>query len=156
MWTSEQRERYKPTEEERREKDRTRKAANPEKTHKMSKLYYENNKEKTIYQNWVRQIAALGCTPEKYQQLWEEQHGKCKICGKEQKKRLSVDHIHGTTIIRGLLCHTCNTGLGCLGDDVEGLERALRYLQNAMGRGNGQVEIRQTEKWKQRNREACA
>ena len=53
----------------------------------------------------------------------------CDCCGLEQVKRLVTDHIHGTTIIRGLLCHSCNTGIGKLGDNIEGLEKALAYLR---------------------------
>ena len=30
---------------------------------------------------------------------------------------------------RGFLCHFCNTGIGKLGDDIEGVTRALRYLE---------------------------
>jgi hypothetical protein len=43
---------------------------------------------------------------------------------------LVVDHDHNTGAVRGLLCHSCNTGLGHLGDSVETLARALDYLQN--------------------------
>ncbi len=31
--------------------------------------------------------------------------------------------------IRGLLCDNCNRGLGLLGDDLESLEAATKYLK---------------------------
>lgn len=60
--------------------------------------------------------------------LDERAGGCCEICGRKSDK-LVVDHIHGTEIIRGLLCHSCNTGLGKLGDNMEGLEAAMRYVR---------------------------
>lgn len=53
----------------------------------------------------------------------------CDCCGLEYSKRLVTDHEHGTTNIRGLLCHSCNTGIGKLGDNLEGLLKAVDYLQ---------------------------
>jgi Recombination endonuclease VII len=31
--------------------------------------------------------------------------------------------------IRGVLCPNCNRGIGLLGDDIEGIRRALDYLK---------------------------
>jgi hypothetical protein len=42
-----------------------------------------------------------------------------------------VDHDHETGAIRGLLCKHCNSSLGKLGDNLEGLMRAVDYLKNA-------------------------
>lgn len=63
-------------------------------------------------------------------QLRETQQGLCACCKREPEK-LVMDHIHGTDHIRGLLCHSCNTGIGKLGDNIEGLERALAYLKDS-------------------------
>lgn len=68
-------------------------------------------------------------TPGEYINLCEKQYNKCAIC--EQKpKRLAIDHDHVTGKIRGLLCFKCNTAIGKLGDDISGLEKALKYLKN--------------------------
>jgi len=51
----------------------------------------------------------------------------CDCCG--TKKILQGDHIHGTTIFRGWVCRNCNTGIGSLGDTLEGVLRAAVYLE---------------------------
>lgn len=54
------------------------------------------------------------------------QKGACAIC--KQTKKLVVDHNHTTKQIRGLLCSTCNLGLGMFQDNMDLLESAIRYL----------------------------
>jgi hypothetical protein len=39
-----------------------------------------------------------------------------------------MDHDHGTGAFRGWLCTPCNAGIGLLGDNAEGVRRALQYL----------------------------
>jgi len=51
----------------------------------------------------------------------------CDNC--HEKKNLWVDHTHGTTNVRGWLCAKCNSGIGGLGDDLEGVLRAAIYLE---------------------------
>lgn len=55
---------------------------------------------------------------------------QCELCQKLPNKRaLCLDHNHETGKFRGWLCDNCNTGIGKLGDTVEGLERAIAYLK---------------------------
>ena len=57
----------------------------------------------------------------------------CENCGGlPQSKPLQEDHDHRTGKFRGWLCVACNTGIGKLGDDVVGLERALAYLKSKL------------------------
>ena len=51
---------------------------------------------------------------------------KCAICNR--KTKLLLDHCHKSGVFRGFLCTPCNTGIALLGDNKEGVERALRYL----------------------------
>ena len=39
-----------------------------------------------------------------------------------------VDHDHDTDKFRGHICHNCNRGLGVFQDNIERLERAIKYL----------------------------
>lgn len=71
----------------------------------------------------------------KYNQCKECQNeATCAICTKHFSEnsygKLYVDHDHQTGKVRGLLCHKCNIGLGNLGDNLEGLMKAMRYLEN--------------------------
>ncbi len=56
----------------------------------------------------------------------EMRDGPCAIC--QQAGPLHCDHDHATGRIRGWLCRKCNLGLGCLGDNLQGLDRARAYL----------------------------
>lgn len=54
-------------------------------------------------------------TLEDYNRLFEQQQGKCIICGRHQvllKRILNVDHDHNTGKVRGLLCIRCNVRMG--------------------------------------------
>lgn len=62
-----------------------------------------------------------------YTALVINQGGKCGSC-KSADYPLVVDHDHRSGTVRGLLCHKCNRAIGSLGDSVEGLKAALRYL----------------------------
>lgn len=86
----------------------------------------------------VYQIRRLGCSKQQYDDLMRKQNGGCAICGatvghhtKAGAAKLAVDHDHKTGKIRGLLCGTCNKGLGCIGE--ENLQSALEYVANASG-----------------------
>ena len=71
---------------------------------------------------------------ESFQALLAEQNGVCAICGLPETgkfTRLSVDHEHSSGLVRGLLCNSCNSGLGRLKDSPELLERAAEYLRKA-------------------------
>lgn len=56
----------------------------------------------------------------------------CDSCGRTNL-RLSLDHCHDTGAFRGWLCQPCNTSIGVLGDDIEGIKKALSYLERSKG-----------------------
>ena len=62
-----------------------------------------------------------------------EQPTTCDNCGGTNKSGLlDADHDHATGYVRGWLCRNCNMGIGLLGDDVAGLERAIEYLRRPL------------------------
>jgi hypothetical protein len=80
-----------------------------------------------------RSLAAHGLTEEQYAALLARQGGGCAICGSRHPKQAGiehfhVDHCHASGGVRGLLCRTCNTGLGMFADDPERLRCAADYL----------------------------
>lgn len=75
-----------------------------------------------------------GITDEVFQTMLLGQNNKCKICSVHNStKPLCVDHSHTTNSVRGLLCGTCNKGLGRFKDDVKLLTLAIEYLTKAKG-----------------------
>tara|TARA_Y100001951_G_scaffold8942_1_gene5630 strand:- start:77 stop:643 length:567 start_codon:yes stop_codon:yes gene_type:complete len=48
---------------------------------------------------------------------------------KHKKVELQIDHIHGTSLFRGWICRKCNTGMGHLGDTLEGVLQAAIYME---------------------------
>jgi len=80
-------------------------------------------------------LRQYGITVLDYYAMYEEQAGRCRLCGLERtgsrpdRRPLDVDHNHTTGKVRGLLCGPCNRGLGFFGDSIEGLQRAIDYLK---------------------------
>jgi hypothetical protein len=81
--------------------------------------------------------------------LFERQRGLCIICTEPLsnprmpvRKRPHIDHDHTTGKIRGLLCGTCNVGLGFFKDNIDLLLKAAKYLEISPGHRNG---LTQTE-----------
>lgn len=53
----------------------------------------------------------------------------CEICGAEiHFTTMHVDHCHASGRVRGVLCVTCNVGLGSFKDSPETLLAAAHYL----------------------------
>jgi len=51
----------------------------------------------------------------------------CECC-KTKPRKWCLDHDHLTNTFRGWLCERCNTGIGKLGDDLQGITMAMNYL----------------------------
>tara|TARA_R110002167_G_scaffold71719_2_gene202249 strand:- start:34 stop:438 length:405 start_codon:yes stop_codon:yes gene_type:complete len=92
--------------------------------------YYIDNKTKFKVYNLSKNY---GVSQEDFIALLKEQDSRCKICGvntlEESGKTLHLDHCHDSGKVRGLLCQTCNTGLGHFRDNVSNLKKAIKYLE---------------------------
>ena len=123
---------------------------NPEKVREAGRAYYHQNKEKRKQKaaEWrkanpekvrawyeKKRIEKYGITVEQYQDLLDSQDGKCAVCKSEFTHTPHIDHCHSTGVVRGLLCPTCNTGLGKFRDNVDVLLSAISYLKRNQSYG---------------------
>jgi hypothetical protein len=69
-----------------------------------------------------------GLTSSLFEAMLRAQGGACAIAHPPQGE-LVVDHDHRGGEVRGLLCGSCNCGLGLLRDDPTLCERAAEYLE---------------------------
>lgn len=114
-----------------------------EKLKAQSREWYQQNPDKRRDQHYKQ----FGISLVDYNRMLAEQNGGCAICGASasidvdhrtgKQRRLHVDHCHRTGVVRGLLCSSCNLGIGKLGDDPDRLERAAMYLRKARLRPTG-------------------
>lgn len=93
-----------------------------DKTHPMA---FRNNKNKYYHK---KRLARYNLTEEKFQLLLFRQLNRCAICGKETP-RWHIDHDHSNGNVRGILCFSCNVGLGSFKDNIMSLQRAIAYLK---------------------------
>jgi len=125
---------------------------------RRSSAQYESTREATAetHAKWRRGnpdylhgyhlLSKYGLTPAQYDALLESQNGCCAVCKEPETavhqktglpRRLAVDHDHSCcpgerscgACVRGLLCYSCNTGLGAFRDSVSRIQSALRYLE---------------------------
>lgn len=78
----------------------------------------------------------FGLSLEDYVRMLAEQGGACAGCGLSEERllrngkpqSLSVDHVHETGRIRGIVCNGCNRAVGLAGDDPKRLLAVRNYL----------------------------
>jgi hypothetical protein len=69
-------------------------------------------------------------TPERQAIILAEQGGLCAIC--RERPPTDVDHCHAAGKFRGLLCRSCNLGIGMFADDPAKLKLAIAYLERPL------------------------
>jgi hypothetical protein len=93
------------------------------------KDYYRANK--AAARDWQLK-RHYGISLKEYGEMFEAQGGGCAICGSKgsgvKGRCHHVDHDHVTRRVRGLLCSSCNRGIGFAGDDVFLLQLFIEYL----------------------------
>jgi len=103
--------------------------------------HFTGHKRKYCNQNCADRAANLkrryGLTSVEVVDMYRSQSGRCGICdipidvhelGFTEHTRACIDHLHGSTHVRGLLCGECNIGLGKFKDNRIVLEKAIKYL----------------------------
>ena len=81
-----------------------------------------------------RQKYLYGLSEQEFFKLLEKQDNRCAICGTHRDvltRDLHIDHDHETGEVRGLLCISCNTGLGQFRDSKDLLTFAIAYLESS-------------------------
>lgn len=101
--------------------------------------YDSDNPAQRESQRWRQIKHNYGITKAEWLAMYAAQEGLCGICSKplstEQFKTAGnrqstcIDHDHDTHKVRGLLCHSCNLGIGNMQHDVATLQRAIEYLE---------------------------
>lgn len=81
-----------------------------ERDNNRTKAWYRANPDRVKNKS----LARFGITIEDFNAMFVNQNGCCKICKNMllKDRNTQVDHCHTTGLVRGLLCHTCNTKLG--------------------------------------------
>ena len=141
---------------EKRERNRIamaiRRANNPEvreKDRKSALAWAANHKEeRRLYMKTFRLKRDYGLTLDEFDAMLAKQHGKCAICGvfmdpparaAKNSIAVTVDHCHATNVVRGLLCYSCNLGLGIFKDCLQRMRSAIIYLEQAEQRNQEQT-----------------
>lgn len=106
------------------ERDRAKRAADPERFRAYRQRYYQEHKDELLSKGKARlatkhpAIHVLyhhGVRPDELEALYEAQRGRCAICDTEAPMRgkgcLVIDHDHATGERRGLICGECNKAL---------------------------------------------
>lgn len=109
-------------------------AKHPELSRALAKACAKRNPTRILAQG----LKKYGLSLEKYSEMLKDCGGLCMICGgtpsgmSNSRSRLHVDHDHVTGKVRGLLCGSCNVGLGHFNHDPIRLLDARIYLQESI------------------------
>lgn len=111
---------------------------NRERDNKRSSDWYYRNKDtvkKWRLENYQKVLANHRKSSRKRNGFPEPTRAEprlCECCSRPPgKKSLSLDHDHITGAFRGWLCTRCNTAIGKLGDNIDGVQMAIDYLKRA-------------------------
>jgi hypothetical protein len=103
-------------------------AANMKKNNDKSR----DTPEKLIIKKDKRLQFYYKLTLSEFNNMLADQGNCCAICFSDNPRGTgtwSTDHDHATGKVRGLLCNSCNRGIGFLHDDINKLHSAIAYLE---------------------------
>lgn len=100
----------------------------PKRLNNTRREWFKKNPQKEKGYNLKKNY---GLSIEKWNEMFLAQKGVCAICkNKVGGKGLFVDHNHTSGAIRGLLCPSCNAGLGMFKETPGLFKSALDYLES--------------------------
>lgn len=107
---------------------------NKEKAKIKATLYKQKTPEQQKIYRRKERLKTYKLTEQSFAALYDKQEGRCAICDiflplNDLNTVPFIDHNHDTGEVRGLLCRTCNTGLGMFKDSPVLLENAKKYLE---------------------------
>lgn len=110
-------------------RDRKRNAA-PERKNRQGKLHNSPEGKQRRRENQLK--SSYNLTTHQWEQMFVTQGSCCAICKlKDPDGRWRfwhTDHCHSSGKVRGILCHSCNVGLGNFKDNPAYLQSAAEYL----------------------------
>lgn len=114
-------------------------AKDPVSARERTTVYRKANPERV---RATQLLSNYGITILQWNVIFDAQGRVCGCCGRAVPGNLGwcVEHRHpspeetGLGEVRGITCQQCNSGIGLLGDDVAGVERALDFVKNGAAR----------------------
>jgi len=100
-----------------------------------SSIYYKNyyNLNKNMYKYNITKFK-YNLSKDNISKILLNQNNLCLICDKDlsrlSNREIHIDHNHSTGKVRGILCSSCNKGLGFFKDNIKNLKRAVYYLNS--------------------------
>lgn len=103
-------------------------ARNLEKYKNSARLHYQTHRDRI---KLSARLSHHGITLEFYNEMLARQNGACAICEGQFASATTthIDHCHGTGIVRGILCHKCNTGIGWMEKNPRLLSKVFSYIE---------------------------
>lgn len=116
--------------------------SDPEVQKRRKNYYAENSEQQKVYhaeyykkvnlkKRSYNRLKKYGVSQAEYDQMFENQEGKCLGCNRHQSKltrNLCVDHCHTSGKIRGLLCYKCNSAIGYMEENIDTMHNLIKYL----------------------------
>lgn len=114
------------------EYDKKYNAEHIEEANARTSKWSKDNPDRSRYIRRRSSYRKLGWTPEGFDAALQKQGNNCAICGKELMggRETHADHEHcDPPKPRGVLCRSCNFGLGSFHDNSDILRAAVSYLE---------------------------
>ena len=119
--------------DEQRERARNRAKVYGPKQRAANKKWALENPEKARYHSRKKLLSKnYNMSIEAHDALFASQGFSCGACGSpspNSKKGWSTDHCHKTGVVRGIVCHHCNIGIGHAKDSIETIKKWISYLE---------------------------